>query len=364
MARSGSLADWQSRLAEQRREDERLAREQRRRDKEQERARQLEHAESRQQEAEASTAAVAQQLKTLDEVLMSALPLAPFSFDRLIVTPRAARFDPGPLGVAAPAPDWSDFAPARPAGLSRILGLIGLALRGTTRYDAQLAQARARFTEAQAEHQRTEAGRRRALAEAKAVHDHEVTEERAKAVARNARVAGRREAFASGDQESVEWFVRCVVSASRYPDGFPRERHVSYRPRDRTVAVEAELPSQRVVPPARAYRYVKAHDAIEPLPRPVSDIKLRYRRLVSSVALRTMHEIFAATPPEVVAAVAFTGWVGAVDRATGRATRPQLVSVSAERDTFTGLVLAAVDPVACLTSLNAVMPADLEAGRG
>lgn len=355
MARSGSLPEGDRRLAEQRRDDERLARERRRKEKEQERTRQLEHDESRQQAAEESTAAVEERLRTLDEVLTSVLTLPPLSFDRLLVTPKAPGFDPGPLGVAVPAPHWGDFAPARPGGLGRFLARLSPILGRTARYDRLMAEARSRFAAAEAGQQRAEAERRRALAVAKARYDRKVTEERARAVARNAYVARRRSAFAAGDQESVEWFVRCVLSTSRYPDGFPREHEVAYRPQDRTVAVESELPPQDVVPTVRAYRYVKAQDVVEPLPRPDSDIRQRYRRLISCVALRILHEIFSATPPEVVAAVAVTGRVSAVDRATGRAIRPHLLSVSADRAAFDGLVLAAVDPVACLASLNGVL---------
>ena len=59
------------------------------------------------------------------------------------------------------------------------------------------------------------------------------------------------------------------------------------------------------------------------MPRPENEISQCYERLVSCVALRTLHEIFSATPPDVVQAVAFTGRVSTVDRATGKPLRPQ-----------------------------------------
>jgi hypothetical protein len=45
----------------------------------------------------------------------------------------------------------------------------------------------------------------------------------------------------------------------------------------------------------RGYRYVKARDAIDPLPRPQNETRQRYKRLMACVALRTLHEIFTAT---------------------------------------------------------------------
>ena len=324
MARSGSLAALEQRLAVQRREDDRLAREQRQRDKDQERVRQQEHLESQQRAAEERTAAVQERMKALDEVLTSIVPLRPLSFGQLMAAPRTPDFDPGALGAALPAPDWNDFAPVPPTGLSRFVG-------AGARHGRRVAEARTSFEAAKEDHERQESERRQALAAAKARYDQKVTEERAKAVARNAYVTRRQSAFAAGEAEAVQWFVGCVLRASKYPAGFPREHQVAYRPEHRHVAVDFELPPRRVVPSARAYRYVKTRDVVEPVPRQDSEITQCYERLLSCVVLRTLHEIFTATPPDVVQAVAFTGRVSSVDGATGQPLRPELLSVSAER---------------------------------
>jgi restriction system protein len=348
MPRNASLADWERRLATHR-DDERLARERRQQEKDREKIRQQEHLESGQRAADEQTAALAEQLESLDEVLTSVLSLPPVSFDRLMVAPRTPASDPGPLDAVPPGPQWGDFAPARPGRLKRLLG-------GAARYRRQTAQAQGRFEAAQAEHRERETQRQRALATAKARYHAKLSEERAQAAARNAYVARRRSQFAAGDAQAVEWFARCVLKASRYPDGFPRDYQVAYDPHDRSVAVDFELPPQRVVPPVRAYRYVKARDAIEPAPRPEPEIRSRYERLIAAVALRTLHEIFSATAPEVVQAVSFTGYVAATDRATGQSVRARLLSLSAERPVFENLVLAEVDPAACLDALGAPAP--------
>jgi restriction system protein len=344
MARSGSLAAWEQRLAAQRRDEDRLARERRQRERDSERVRQQDHLASRQREAEEQTAAVEERMKALGEVLASILPLRPLTFERLLATPRVPEFDPGPLGSALPAPDWDDFAPVAAAGLGRFLGAGARQARLAT-------EARARFEAAQAEHQHQEAERRRALAVAKAKYDRKVTEERAKAAARNAYVTSRESAFAAGDPQAVQWFVGCVLRVSPYPDGFPREYQVSYDPGHRDVMVDLELPPRSVVPAVRAYRYVKTRDAVEPVPRQESEITQAHERLVACVALRALREIFGAIPAELAQAVALTGWVGSVDRATGAPLRPRLLALRAERPVFDALILDAVDPVACLDLL-------------
>jgi restriction system protein len=356
MARSGGRSQWERQQAALRREIERQQREQARLAKEQEKVRQQQHIEGQQRTAEAKTAAVEQQIKILDEILTGILSLPVLTFDALKVTPVLPHFDPGPV-AAEPAPDWNAYAVPEPGAFSRLFG-------GAAKHERQMAEAQSRFQAATAAYSQREANRGRALSEARAGYERMVAGIRAKAAADNAELEGRRAAFATGDPEAVEWFVSRVLDASRYPNGFPRQYQVAYRPENRDVVVEFELPPQKVVPAVRGYRYVKARDAIDPLPRPAIEIKQRYARLIACVALRNLHEIFAATPGDVVEAVVFNGRVSTIDRATGKPARPHLLSVEAERATFEDLVLAAVEPAACLKRLNALVspnPFDLEA---
>ena len=116
----------------------------------------------------------------------------------------------------------------------------------------------------------------------------------------------------------MEWFVNHILRASRNPQGFPTLWRVAYRPENRDVVVEFELPGQHVVPAVREHRYIKSRDAIDPVARPIAEIKQRCARLIACIALRTLHEIFHATPAGVIEAVVFNGRVNTTDRATGK----------------------------------------------
>ena len=284
MARSGSRSEWERQQAAQRREAERWAREQSRLAKEREKQLHQQHLEAQQRAADAKATAVERQIKVLDEVLTSILPLPPSSFERLQIVPKIPDFDPGPLGIASPMLDWNEYAPIEPSGLGRMFG-------GAARYERRTAEARIRYEAAMSEYRQREDQRQRALAAAKTEHERKVADIRAKAAEQNTAIDTRRAAFASGDAEAVEWFVGQVLDGSRYPDGFPRQYQVAYRPENRDVVVEFELPPQQVIPAVRGYKYVKQRDAIDPLPRPENEIKQRYARLIACVALRTLHEI-------------------------------------------------------------------------
>lgn len=188
-----------------------------------------------------------QQVTELDEVLASVLPLRPVGFASLVVPSAPSRFEPGALAVGNPPPDWTDFIPPDPKGLARIFG-------GNARHAREVAEAKARFDAAMKAHAKAEADRQRAFTNAKVAYDLQVVADQK----RIAEVRARQSAFMAGDPEAVEWFVDRVLDASSYPRGFPRRYQVAYRPENRDVVVEFELPPQQVVPVIRGYRYVQS----------------------------------------------------------------------------------------------------------
>ncbi|TCJ33305.1 restriction endonuclease [Parafrankia sp. BMG5.11] len=173
-------------------------------------------------------------------------------------------------------------------------------------------------------------------------------------------------AFGAGDPEVVVAYMADVLQSSVYPDGFPHRYRLLYRPDSQDLVIDYELPTTDVIPEQRSFRYVKKTDETTAAARPVRERRDLYRSVVAQIALRTMREVFDGEGVDVVDTVVFNGHVSTVDRATGQEIRPCLVSVSATREEFTGLVLAQVDPTECLRRLNALVsphPYDLEPVR-
>ncbi|WP_433515150.1 restriction endonuclease [Nonomuraea sp. CA-143628] len=354
---AGGRSEWERHQAAQRREAERRAREAAKRAREKEQERQRQHLEKQQAATEQKSAKVAKRIEELDQVLLVSLHLRPLAFDQMKVVAPAMQFDAGRLGVPEPPPDWAAYAPLPPSGLSKFFS-------SQSRYDRRLQEARGRFDSAVAQQQKREKQRLRELSAARTAHDRQTAAVTSQVAADNAKLDRLREEFDDGQPEAVEWFTARVLERSTYPKGFPRLYQVAYRPENHDLVVEFELPPQSVIPDVRAYKYVKVRDAIDPVPRPQTEVKQRYAKLLACVALRTLHEIFAATPGRIVEAIVFNGRLHTTDQATGKKVRPHLLSVEAERAAFEELVLADVNPVACLKRLNALVspnPYDLEA---
>jgi restriction system protein len=332
MYQSGSRTEWDWWQDAQRQEERR----------QEEKARRAEeHLTVQRRKAAEMTAALDRQVRILDGLLTDSLSAPPLTFRQLKITVQLPRFEPGQLGTASPEPEWSQFAPVRPSSMSRLVG-------GKARYEREMRQAERSFAASRTFHRCQEEKRRQALAAARARYECEIANAQAKFTPHNIDIDARQAALASGDPGTVEWFVGRLLDSSWYPSSFPRQHHVRYRPEKRDLTVEFELPPPEVIPEEREYRYREERDEIESLPRSGSEIRQRYARLISRVALRTLHEVFTATPADAVTAVLFNGRVSGSDMATGRPARPHLISVRADRLAFMEVELARVDATACL----------------
>ncbi|MGI5204734.1 restriction endonuclease [Spirillospora sp. CA-108201] len=355
--RGGGRSEWERRQVAMRREAERAERERARQEKEAEKRRKEQHITAQQELAERKTSEIDHRLGLFDSILTDALSKKPLRIEDLSVTPRIPPFDSGHLATAERAPEWGDYPPVPPGPVGRLFG-------GGARHERALTEARRQYEEDLAAHGQRESQRLSALDRARAAYTSHLQALKAQAKAANAKLSRRRAGLDAGEPEAVEWFVDQVLQASRYPDDFPRRVRVAYRPENHDVVVDCEFPPNTTIPDIRGYKYVKTRDAIDPLPRPITETKKRYAQPIAQITLRTLHEIFSATPPAVVEAVVFNGRLTTIDAATGKTVRLHLLSVEAERATFEDLVLAKVDPAACLKRLNALVspnPYDLEA---
>lgn len=295
------------------------------------------------------------ELQTLLTTRLEEPPLLTFAMLRRV--PKMPPFDPGYLADESPVPQWEDYAPRSPGALSGLLG-------GKGRYARASEAASEAFQRVMAHHEQSEAERRRQLRETKTHYDRLVHESEVAAREQNSAVDELERNFRVGVPEAEEQFFGQALALSEYPERFPRELQVAYRPAPRELVIEYRLPPVAVIPVIRDYRYVKARGEIDELPRPMKDVKDLYASVIHQVALRTMWECFCLDADDVVDSVVFNGVVSATNRATGHVEELHLVSAPASRTEFSKLELRQLDPGECLKYLKAVLsrhPYDLEA---
>ena len=325
-----------------------------------ERERKQLYVEDRQAEAAAMTEDVRARLAVLGGLLRAGLRDRPVvTFDDLRQTATYPAFDAGPLGRPVPPPTWEHFAPQEPSGLGKLFG-------GAARFAEKADSARVDYARAVERHAAAEAERRQQLAGQRAAYDAGAAAFAAAVAEQNFGVDFFQRECRAGNPDAVARFCTLVLDSSVYPEGFPYQTRTVYRPDQKEVVVEWELPPRSVIPLDRGYQYVAARDAIDSLPRAGEDINELYRSVIAQVALRTIHEILISTPRGVIEVVTCYGNVSVPDPVIGQPARPVLLQVSADRRVFGTYVLSELDPVACLGRLNALFsphPYDLEPVR-
>ncbi|MDD7920145.1 restriction endonuclease [Actinomycetospora callitridis] len=320
------------------------------------------HQAARQDEAEQLTKNAEDRTAELDAVLLDGLR-SPVVLDIAHDPPRPAPRPFAPsveLAHGTPAPEWADFAPPPPGRLARALGL------GAPRVEQARQEAQAAFDRAAADHRRQEQARVQAVEAARADLARRQADLAAEASAREDELRHRRCAFTAGEQAAVEQTLAAALSARALPDGVPSEVQIGYRADSGQVLAIRELPRPDVVPTELTFRYVKTRDLIDHTNRKPAEINSRYARLLAQVALLTLHDVFTTTTSEQVREVTVTCVLDARSPATGQMERQCLVSVAATRDEFDSLILAEVDPIRCMTGLNALVspnPYDVEPVR-
>jgi len=234
----------------------------------------------------------------------------------------------------------------KPSFVQNALGL-------NRKYKQALQAAKAQHALALKAWEAAEAERLKKLAEFEAKQDQLHCDHLAAVQARNREIDELEAGYTSGDIQAVIAYNSMVLERSEYPDDFPQSFRVAYDSDSKELVVDYQLPDVEVVPTIAEFKYNKTKDVIEARPRKSAEVKDLYQDIVASVALRTIHEIFEADQGNHIALLVFSGYVCAVDPATGGDIRPYIISARATRAGFANLNLARVDKRACLRNLGA-----------
>jgi restriction system protein len=205
-------------------------------------------------------------------------------------------------------------------------------------------------------------------AEQKAAHQRDTqawTERRTKfeqdRSAINAAVDRLRQSYRSLDSEAVEQVCEVVLSNSQYPDGFPHTFQVQHDKTSKTLVVDYTLPSLEHLPTLKSVKYVQSKDDFSESHMNEAAQRKQYDSVVYQLIIRTFWELFQADSVGALDAVVFNGFVDTIDKGTGKAIRPCIASVRAERAEFAEFDLSAVDPKACFRRLKGLGSAQLNA---
>ena len=307
--------------------------------------------ESRIAECEDAVHEVADRITSLQGILSHTLSVDDtITFKSLRPVDRFPKFSPpASIAVPLPPPDEASFlAQVRPPGFfTRSIGYL------RKKYEAAILKARCAYQVALARYRFEEENRQakyncalRYYQLGKSKHDEEIKR-------KNDDIDQFERSYFEGDPQAIVTYNNMVLERSEYPDDFPQNFRIAYVPESKELVIEYELPTSSVIPTVADFKYIKSKDVIEEKPRKPSEIKDLYQDIVTSITLRSLHEVMEADQGGHLAAVVFNGFVQTTDAATGKDIRPCLISVRVTKERFEEIQLDRVDKRACLRNLGA-----------
>lgn len=170
----------------------------------------------------------------------------------------------------------------------------------------------------------------------------------------NAVIENMRENYISGKPETVVEYCDMVLSASDYPDFFPKEFAIDYSPDTKILLLDYTLPAPEHIPTLKEVKYMQAKDELVEQHLSQPQLLKLYDDILYNTILRTVHELFEADVINAIDTVVFNGWVKSIDRSTGKDINPCVMSLQVRRNEFLAINLANVDSRACFKNLKGV----------
>lgn len=311
--------------------------------------------EAKKTKAERQTNKLADQVDDLQSILRNGIRRPSEISPRSLKWSFAPRpFDPAVVGPLPIEPVWESYAPPPPTILQSMFA--------NKRYNTRFHAARETFERAHANWRSLVQTHQQRIVEAQENHTREQEAERLRTEAHNRAVDEVSERCRQRDRGAVEGYLGVVLKRMPRPASFPHKAEVIFDPRTEQVAVQFELPENGLIPRVRAYRYVQARDALDPVDRPAKEIGELYRLVIAQIALLCIRDLFSSD--RAIKTVAFNGHVHHTNPATGKLEYPCLISLNVDREKFEDLVLDQVKPDICLRHLEARVsphPYELEA---
>jgi len=329
--------------------------------------------ESRQEEAEARSEALADAYEEIDTLLQATLGRDDYvDVNTLRVNVEHPPFDqrdltqPNALPIAAKVSSQPVFTlPDPPSGLAKLFGkrkheeAVALSrathARAVARWEAAGAAAERQYQEALTKHAQDEQQRLDLLRREQARYEQECWDREGAAVQQNKSLDEFIANLGYGAPEAIHEYVAIVLGNSLYPEHFPVTHAFTFDATTAELALRVNIPEPTQLPLVKQFKYVKASDEILPVALSQKECKERYTRALHQVALRSIHEVFEADRRGLIRTIALEVATSAIDVSTGVRGDVSLAIVGAARDVFMTFNLSAVVPEKTLARLGAAV---------
>lgn len=160
--------------------------------------------------------------------------------------------------------------------------------------------------------------------------------------------------YLSHNVDEVAEYCEAVLSASKYPESFPKEWDLDYNSDSKLLLVDFCLPNLECIPTLREVKYMATKGEFKEIHLSAKELNELYDSLLYQVTLRNFYELFSSDAAGALISIVFNGYVRAVEKSSGNEVTTCILSVQAEKDEFLAFNLQKINPKECFKSLKGV----------
>lgn len=175
----------------------------------------------------------------------------------------------------------------------------------------------------------------------------------------NEAIERRRADYQALNPEAILDYCELVLSESKYLECCPQNFELDYRTATKTLIVEYQLPAPTDLPRLAEVKFVRSKGEFVETELPKRQSEQLYEDVACQIAIRTLHELYEADVVRALDFVVFNGTVRAVNPGTGHVETRCIMSIRADRASFSSINLRNVLARACFDSLGGVAAAKL-----
>jgi restriction system protein len=152
--------------------------------------------------------------------------------------------------------------------------------------------------------------------------------------------------YVDHDSDAVLEVCEIILSNSRYPEWCPKTFDCEYIPESKCLIVDYYLPRIEDLPSTKSVKYNQTQDKLVYAEISEAALSRLYEDVNYKIALRTLFELFHADDANALDSIVFNGIVDSIDKATGHAIKPCILSIQVSRSEFVPLNVEQLDPKA------------------
>lgn len=153
---------------------------------------------------------------------------------------------------------------------------------------------------------------------------------------------------------AIEKYISLALETLEIPINYDYSVDVEFISKSKSAIIELVLPEIGDIPRLKSVTYVKSRGEFKESNYTEAQIKRKYEQVIYQMVLAYISYAFFSDEEEMIERIVVNGRVHTVDKATGKAVEPCVLSVSVMRSDFNEINLEAVDAKAWFKSVRGI----------